>query len=268
MAQDNHALTPEQVEFYHTTGYLHLPHRFTAAEVDGWHAECDRLLASDLIHADNLRTRFRAHPDGGQILEKFDPVTDVSPVLRAVAADPRLVDAVAALFGEPGRLFKDKLIFKPAGADGYSVHQDYTWWQVFPPHKLLSVMVAIDGADADNGALEVAPGHHRRHLTPVGALRGLKPEELEAAGVTEWARVDTQPGDILLFHALTPHRSGRNTAPRSRRQFYPSYAPASLGDLYGPHYEHYRWYALKDEPPERQSQTFVPPVAGVRLGER
>lgn len=237
------ALAAEQVQAFWRDGYLHLPGLFTAEEVAGWQAEADRLLHSDWVDGDNLRTRFRTLPDdGGKILEKYDPVVDVSPTFRAVADDERIRGPLRALFDDEPMLFKDKLIFKPAGAGGYGAHQDYTWWQPFPKEKLVSVMVAIDGADASNGALEVVPGKHDRFLLPTGEMRGLKPEDLEAAGVSDWQTIETQPGDILIFHCLTPHRSGTNTSDRSRRQFYPSYSAGEHGDLYTMHYEHYRWY--------------------------
>mgnify|MGYP003332445714 CR=1 FL=1 len=36
------------------------------------------------------------------------------------------------LLGEEVCLFKDKLIYKPAGATGYPLHQDYIAWPDFP----------------------------------------------------------------------------------------------------------------------------------------
>ncbi|NUQ00546.1 MAG: phytanoyl-CoA dioxygenase family protein [Armatimonadetes bacterium] len=248
-------LPAAQVEAFHQNGFLHLPHVFTPAEVAVWHEECERLLASELIHDDNVRTRFRVLPDGGRVLEKYDPVVDVSPVFDAVACDERILGPIRQLFDDGALLFKDKLIFKPAGAGGYSAHQDFTWWQPFPHEKLLSVMVAVDGADAGNGALELMPGRHHRHLVPVGEMRALTEAEIESLQ-GEWQQVETSPGDILIFHCLTPHRSGQNTSSRSRRQFYPSYSAASYGDLYELHYEHYRWYVERNLSAEEKARLY------------
>ncbi len=250
------SLTDEQLAAWRRDGYLHLSGAFSADEVAAWHAEADRLLASDLVHEDNLRTRFRPLPDGGRIVEKFDPVVDASPVFRAVAEDPRILGPLADLFGEPALLFKDKLIFKPAGADGYGAHQDYTWWQPFPSEKLVSVMVAVDGADATNGGLEVVPERYDRFFLTPGEMRGLTADDLAAHDVADWRLVVTSPGDVLIFHCLTPHRSGRNTSDRSRRQFYPSYAAASYGDLHAMHYEHYRWYVERGLSDEDKARLF------------
>jgi ectoine hydroxylase-related dioxygenase (phytanoyl-CoA dioxygenase family) len=44
-------------------------------------------------------------------------------------------------------------------------------------------------------------------------------------------KIETQPGDVLIFHALAPHQSGPNTAAYSRRSLYLSYNAASAGNL-------------------------------------
>jgi ectoine hydroxylase-related dioxygenase (phytanoyl-CoA dioxygenase family) len=42
----------------------------------------------------------------------------------------------------------------------------------------------------------------------------------------------TEPGDVVIFDCMTPHRSGPNLSNRTRRQFYVTYSPARHGDLY------------------------------------
>lgn len=236
------SLTDDQLAAWRRDGFLQLRGAFGAEDVAAWHAECDRLLASDLVHEDNLRTRFRIQPDGGRILEKFDPVTDVSPVFAALARDERILSPLRQLLGGEPVLFKDKVIFKPPGAGGYGPHQDYTWWQPFPADTLVSVMVAIDGADAANGAIELIPGRHHRHYTAPGELCNLSDEVLAANDLTNWQLVETAPGDLLIFHCLAPHRSGTNVSGVWRRQFYPSYLTGVDEGVWQRHYEHYRGY--------------------------
>ncbi|MBO9604830.1 MAG: phytanoyl-CoA dioxygenase family protein, partial [Paenibacillaceae bacterium] len=57
--------------------------------------------------------------------------------------------------------------------------------------------------------------------------------------------VETNPGDIILFHSFTPHQSGPNTSNVSRKQMYLTYSPSKNGQLYKAHYQHYKRYALK-----------------------
>jgi ectoine hydroxylase-related dioxygenase (phytanoyl-CoA dioxygenase family) len=142
---------------------------------------------------------------------------------------------LAQLLGDQPSLFKDKVIFKPPGMQGYKAHQDYAYWQWLPaaPDSLLTVLVALDAATAENGAVEFFPGHHRALLTAPGA-----PDDVD-----EWALygpgevLATSPGDVVIFHSLTPHRSGDNNTPSMRRQLYLSYNGAAHGDLYGVYYD-------------------------------
>ena len=86
---------------------------------------------------------------------------DLSDACAGVARDPALLALVADAYGEPGCLFKDKLIFKSPGTQGYKLHQDYIAWPSFPT-SFMTVIVAIDRADAQSGATEVFPGYHQQ----------------------------------------------------------------------------------------------------------
>jgi ectoine hydroxylase-related dioxygenase (phytanoyl-CoA dioxygenase family) len=93
-------------------------------------------------------------------------VIDIGPVCRQFAYDRRLFDILRALYDDEAHLFKDKLIFKPPGATGYALHQDYIGWREFP-ESFITLIVAIDETNAANGATEVFPGYHKRgYLSP------------------------------------------------------------------------------------------------------
>ncbi len=141
---------------------------FSAAEIGAVADEADRLIARhDLIDADNIRCRWQNHVESGDCLfECFDPVIDIGPACERLARDPRILSPLAELYGEPAQLFKDKLIFKPPGARGYNLHQDFIGWKDFP-HSFVTVLVVIDAASQDNGATEVFPACHRQgYLSP------------------------------------------------------------------------------------------------------
>lgn len=238
-ALSNGTLTPEQVRNYHTQGYLIVPGVFQAEEMAALAAEAEVLLAErrDLICTDNLRCRWQKHVDTGECLfETFDPVTDLSPTVARLATDPRILDRLAPLYGEEGCLFKDKLIFKPPGAFGYDLHQDFIGWPGFP-RSFVTVLVAIDAAERVNGCTEVFPGCHRRgYLSPEDG--NYHPLPAEAVGDTRAVPLELKPGDLAIFGCFMPHRSAPNRSDGSRRQLYLSYNARSDG---GPQRErHYR----------------------------
>jgi ectoine hydroxylase-related dioxygenase (phytanoyl-CoA dioxygenase family) len=154
-------------------------------------------------------------------------VIDIGPVCRYFAYDRRILDVLRLLYDDEAYLFKDKLIFKPPGATGYTLHQDYISWKEFP-NSFITVIVAIDPTEAANGATEVFPGYHKQgYLSPRdGDYHHLSPEAIDlSCGVV----LDLAPGDIALFGGFTPHRSGPNRSDHWRRQLYLSYSAGSDG---------------------------------------
>jgi hypothetical protein len=127
-------------ERWDVDGYLVAPGFFAdlAPQLD---AEAQRLAGrTDLINLQNIRCRWADHVDTKECrFDCFDPVVDLSEPMAQAAHDPRLLALLAELYGEPAYLFKDKLIYKPDGAPGYDLHQDYIAWQEFPTEPLAEV---------------------------------------------------------------------------------------------------------------------------------
>jgi 2-aminoethylphosphonate dioxygenase len=218
-----------QAARYHADGFLVVRNLFSQDRIAELDAEAQRLMGrSDLIDTNNIRCRWQNHVDTGESrFDCFNPVIDLSDACERAARDPRLLDIIAALYGEPACLFKDKLIFKPAGAVGYQLHQDYIAWKSFPT-TFLTAILAIDAADASNGATEVFPGYHRDGcLTPPDGNYHRLPED--AVDLSKGVVLELEPGDVAIFSGYTPHRSGPNRSPQSRRLLYLSYNAFSDG---------------------------------------
>ncbi|HYZ08825.1 MAG TPA: phytanoyl-CoA dioxygenase family protein [Pseudonocardiaceae bacterium] len=239
----------EQQQGYRRDGYLLVERSFTATECEALREEADRLATwHQVIRPDNLRTEMW-RLEGRVGVNKYDPVVDVSPVFADVAADARLTDVVASLFGESPLLFKDKLIFKMPGHGGFGPHQDHTWYRCFPSN-LIAAIVSIDTADEANGALEVAAGYHRKgNPVPENEVRDLSAGE--SPPETAWQTVITGAGDVLFFDGLLPHRSGPNISDRPRRTLYLTFNPGRYGNLYGRYYAYRRTLMLQSNGPSR-----------------
>ncbi len=251
-------LKAEQRDFYHEQGYLVLREFFPAALMAQAAEEADVLLQRhDLIANNNLRCRWQINVHtGAREFETFDPIIDLAPVCARIADDARLLDVLAALYGEEACLFKDKLIFKPPGAKGYGLHQDWIAWPNFP-RSFLTVLVPFDRTAADNGCTQVFPGYHKNGALSRedGQYHELPPGSIdEARGVN----LELEPGDVAIFGGFTPHRSAPNRSARWRRQLFLSYNKLSDG---GPQREkHYRefheWIRARYAEPERNNLYF------------
>jgi hypothetical protein len=233
-------LSLAQKQAYDDQGFLVVRAVFTPDLIVAAAAEAERLLGrKDLIDVRNLRCRWQPRCEDGECLfETFDPVTDIAPTCARLATHPRLLAVLADLYGEPARLFKDKLIFKPPGAKGYDLHQDYIAWPSFP-RSFLTAAVAIDPCGLDNGCTVVYPGYHRNGcLSPEdGEYHPLPPETVDEATAVP---LELRPGDVAFFGCFTPHRSAPNASGRWRRQLYLSYnADSDGGDLRERHYREF-----------------------------
>lgn len=208
---------------YLQNGFLVVKQVFALDEIRDLQAECDRLLTerSDLINPSNLRCRYMPHYQTGEpLFELFDPVSDISPLCEQFAADPRIVGLVESIYGEACCLFKEKLIFKPPGALGYNLHQDIPYgWRGFPA-SFLTVMIPIDPSTEENGCTEVFAGYHQDFLSKDASVYML-PED--CVDIKRRHFLSLEPGDIALFHGLTPHRSAPNRSDQMRRVLFTSY---------------------------------------------
>jgi ectoine hydroxylase-related dioxygenase (phytanoyl-CoA dioxygenase family) len=225
------ALTQEQIEEYQRKGYLRVRAVFNAEEVAAWEAESRRLLTLGLAHADNWRAVSYRMETGLAIVDRLNPVIDISPLFASLVADERILRPLRELYDEEMLLFKDKLIYKMPGVPGYPAHQDYALWQTFP-RPLANVIVSIDAARAENGGVEFFEGHHERLLSTTGEQRFMNADEIARLDTEASEVVETEPGDIVIFDGMTPHRSGVNLSNTLRRQLYLTYSSARKGDLY------------------------------------
>jgi ectoine hydroxylase-related dioxygenase (phytanoyl-CoA dioxygenase family) len=104
-------------------------------------------------------------------------------------------------------------------------------------------MVPVDAFTLENGCLEVALDACERVFLPHEPDGTLKPEVMAAMRIEPLL---ASPGDVILFDAWVPHRSGPNRSSGPRRSYYLTFNPASAGD------HRAEYYARKRElfPPE------------------
>jgi hypothetical protein len=79
-------------------GYVVIRGLFSHQEVDAWRSEAVRLQAdAALMDEQNLRAVLRNALGGGQIVDRLDPVMDVSPIYAALVRDDRILSVAGEL---------------------------------------------------------------------------------------------------------------------------------------------------------------------------
>lgn len=132
--------------------------------------------------------------------------------------------------GESVRPQAAELFAKPAKVGLPSPwHQDNAYWCLSPPVGV-TIWIALDRCDVDNGALMYICGSHRVGALPhdpsyvPGSSLGIATAHLPGdERVIPWL----QPGDALLHHCLTVHGSLANTSERARCGVTLQYAGSS-----------------------------------------
>lgn len=147
---------------FRESGYVIVRGLHSREEIAVVSVEANRVFArKELIDFNNMRCRWLDHDETKECrFDCFDPITDLSEPIDRMARDPRLLDLLSTLYGQEACLFKDKLIYKPPGASGDGLHQDYISWESFPK-SFLTVLIPIDPANDGNGATEIFPGTHK-----------------------------------------------------------------------------------------------------------
>jgi ectoine hydroxylase-related dioxygenase (phytanoyl-CoA dioxygenase family) len=163
------------------------------------------------------------------------------PLFRAICA--RVYGAHA-----PIAVYRAMVMSKPAGELGGGTplpwHQDGGNWWALDRDPLCFVWLALTEASAENGAVEVVRGSHKRGLL---SQRGhtlsaeLVERLVEGCAAEDRVQVLLKPGQAFLCHNWTIHRSGTNVTGTARRGFSCNYIdartrvldpkPADAGDL-------------------------------------
>ena len=145
-------LTLEQVAAYNDNGFVAPVQIFDSTEIGEIRTYFDRLLEQTLRDGGDSYSISSAHLKHARV---YDLLTD-----------PRIVDCAADLLGDEVIAWGSHFFCKMPG-DGKAVawHQDASYWPL-SPSKAITLWLAIDDADAENGCVQFVAGSHRLgHLT-------------------------------------------------------------------------------------------------------
>jgi hypothetical protein len=192
--------------------------------------EADRLVSAA---ADGDRYGYERLPDGRRVVARIRPVADLSPAFAGLKQDARLTGLAAAALGEPAAVLADTLLVKWPGAGARAAHRNGARLTAagVPATDIVTVLLALDPVTVTHGTPEFFPG--MRHVAPPVTAAS----KLRVASRTlddEWSLMpELAAGDVTLFDALLPHRTGINRGQSVRRLFALSFAPMRYAALRG-----------------------------------
>ena len=217
-------LSQEQLDFFHREGWLFLPERFDAEEIDLLRREADAVYAMDREEvwrekSGVARTAFASHT--------------YNEAYRRLAAHPRLVEPVMQLLDGPVYMHQNKINAKAAfDGDVWQWHQDYGTWKRdddMPEPRAMNIALFLDEVTAVNGPLFIVPKSHKAGTLAAG-------HDLETTSYPLWT-LDRETvkrladeggivapqgpaGSVLMFHSNIVHASPPNISPWPRTIVY------------------------------------------------
>ena len=213
------ALSKEQVEQFNRDGYLTGLRVFSEAEIAEQRAYFDDLLNKVIAAGGDSYSISTAHMKYGRV---WDLITH-----------QRITAYVADLLG-PDVIGWGSHYFCKMPQEGKSVswHQDASYWPL-SHSKTLTVWLAIDDADRENGCMKFLPGSHQHgHLeyressSEEDNVLDQTVEEIERFGTP--VDVILKAGEISIHSDLLLHGSEANHSPRRRCGLTLRYCPPDV----------------------------------------
>ena len=235
-------LSKQQIEQFHRDGYLLVRAMYNPDEMKEISAWTDDVSSAPETPGKTMMYFETSAQDDSRILSRIENFVPYHQGFGELITRRRMLQAVDQLFGESSVLFKDKINFKLAGADGFKEHQDVQagWDDYAGLH--ITAMIAIDETNEANGSLEVIAGMHKQGV--LGEMWA--PLTDQNTSHVPYEAVHCQPGDAVFFDSYAPHRSMPNKTHLARRVLYITFNKASDGDYREQYYADKR----KNYPPD------------------
>ncbi len=149
---------------------------------------------------------------------------DCDDFFRKTMQHPRWTALAEALVGESVVAQPPEWFNKPPSTNHVTPpHQD-NYYFCFVPANVVTIWLALDQVDTENGCLRYVDGSHRRGFRPHGNsnILGFSQGIIDYThnDFTREIAIQLQPGDAVAHHGMTIHRADANlSATRHRRSF-------------------------------------------------
>ncbi len=228
-----HRLSPDQQAFYAQNGYLlGLPPVYSRDEMAQINAELPHLLA--LL-------------EPGETTKDIREWHEASTYLFDIAMHPPILDLVEGVLGPNFFLWASNFFIKePHSAATVGWHQDAYYWPMAPHHSV-TVWLAFDDVDAENGGMMLIPGSHRggivthRRSTQTSSVLTLELEDGSDFSADTAVQFHLDAGCCSLHDDRAIHGSPANPSARRRAGLTLRYSGTDVkNDLsVNPHFKTY-----------------------------
>jgi ectoine hydroxylase-related dioxygenase (phytanoyl-CoA dioxygenase family) len=221
---NQYRLTPEQIDFFHTNGYLAGIRLLNEEQIQVLRQQLSQLI-NPHHPAHNLFYEFHSNEsaDSSTVLFHALGAWRIAPGFHDLLWHPAFLVPASQLLDGAVRFWHDQLFCKPAHHGGVVAwHQDYSYWTRTRPMAHLSCWIGLDESTRDNGCVHYVPGSHQWNLLPITGLANdmnaiqsvLTREQQEQF---QPVAIELKAGECSFHHPLMVHGSFENKSDRPRR---------------------------------------------------
>ena len=234
-------LTPEQIEFFETYGFLHFKRFVDKSLIDEMLRESERIqkdwIQEERKAVNGVPIKYGTDVNGQRIVQRFAFLNQFSEVFKNFLQDPRL-RALFEIIGAPdsrvGENEKDGLVFNHYVNSSESNFSQLGWHtdalrDIFYGNKImpmLNVGLHMDYSSTDNGGLRILPGTHNKGIR---TLLFKKFYFLSHKADKSELGLNVEPGDLTVHDGRLWHRVAQSpfVGEKSRRRVM--YVPIITG---------------------------------------
>jgi ectoine hydroxylase-related dioxygenase (phytanoyl-CoA dioxygenase family) len=221
----------EYVKTFRDRGYVYGMPVFSSDEVDEINSELQNILA--LL-------------EPGESTKEIREWHEESRFLYDLCMERRILDCVEPLLGPDFYMWASNFFIKqPQTLETVGWHQDAYYWPLKPVESL-TVWLALDDVDEENGAMQVLPGSHKSKIVPhlreaSDSVLGLV-ADVTSFDLSEVRSVRLNRGEISIHDDKLLHCSPANPSDRRRAGFTIRFSPNQVKcDLnVNPHFRIYQ----------------------------
>jgi ectoine hydroxylase-related dioxygenase (phytanoyl-CoA dioxygenase family) len=220
----HYRLTNDQIEFFHTNGYLAGIRLLRDDQIEVLRSElADLVEPSHPGHDLFYEFHSNESADPAKVLFHALGAWRITPGFHDLLWNPAFLMAASQLLGGAVRFWHDQLFCKPAHHGGVVAwHQDYSYWTRTQPMTHLSCWIGLDDSTRENGCVHYVPQSHRWELLPITglandmhAIESMLSDEQKAQ--FKPVPIELKAGECSFHHPLMVHGSYENRSDRPRR---------------------------------------------------
>ena len=207
-------------EAFDRDGFLVVQGFYTPEEAEDLNERIDRYITDRLPQLPSDAAFYEVKGEPGAIM-RLSRMDDHDGYFQALLCSDRFAGLAGHLLGDEAVPTNVQWFNKPARVGKVTPpHQDGFYFML-DPNEALTMWLALDRVDGENGCMRFVSGSHRKGIRPhrqsnvMGFSQGIT--DFGEADSEAEAQMHAAPGDLIIHHCLTIHRADANPSERFRR---------------------------------------------------